>query len=168
MRFEIEQRFVVSSAEVLRALTSAEYLTAAFAQLPDLSAPTVLNHERSGNNVRNKLQFVFSGHLPSVVTAVIDAKKLTWIEDTTIDLATATASFIMTPVHYASLFKCSGTWAIVGHDLTSASRKIGGTMKVNSPIPFTSSKVENAIISGLRDRLAVEPPVLVAWVRANR
>jgi hypothetical protein len=165
VRFQIEQRFNASPGEVLRALISAEYLHDGMSQLPDLSAP-IVKQETNDRTVRNILVFSFGGRLPSVVTSTIDPKKLTWTEETLVDVASKTASFAITPEHYAHFFSCQGTWSVTGSG-TSAARTINGEMKVRSPIPFVNGQVERAIVSGLRERLAKEPAILEAWLQGN-
>lgn len=166
MRFTIEQSFRASVAGVVRALASPEYLRDGMSQLPDIGVPTIRDQRVAGGVVRTTLVFQFQGSLPTIVTKVIDPAKLSWIEETTIDLDLAKATFLMTPEHYASFFTCQGSWAVT--DISGGSKRtISGSMKVNSPVPFVGGQVERAIVSGLRERLAVEPPVLEQWLDAN-
>jgi hypothetical protein len=165
VRFQIEQRFTAKANEVLRALISEKYLREGMAKLPDISEPDVTQHLSDGA-VRNVLKFHFGGHLPSVVTTVVDPKKLSWVEDTNIDLVAFAANFTITPAHYANFFGCRGTWKI-NHNGSSSIRIIEGTMKVSSPIPFVNGQVERAIVSGLRERLVLEPAILDSWLADN-
>ena len=163
MRFRIEQRFRVGVADVGRALISVNYLTTAMAELPDIGRPEVRNHRVVGDTTHLALEYQFGGSLPSVARRVIDPAKLTWIEETTIDASQWTAAFTMTPTHYASFFRCRGTWQLVER-AGQTIRVIEGELKVNSPVPFVGGQVEKAIVSGLRERLALEPPLLERWV----
>ena len=163
MRFRIEQRFRATVADVGRALTSVEYLTASMAELPDIGRPEVRSHRVVGDTTHLALEYQFGGSLPSVARRVIDPAKLSWIEETTIDASQWTAAFAMTPTHYASFFRCQGRWQLVAR-AAETTRVIEGDLKVNSPIPFVGGQVEKAIVSGLRERLAEEPPLLERWV----
>lgn len=165
MRFQIEQRFTADPVEVIRALSSDRYLSEGMAKLPDISEPEVAQQVSMGS-VRNVLKFHFGGHLPAVVTTVVDPKKLSWVEDTFIDLRALTATFSITPAHYANFFACRGSWKITATG-AGASRIIDGTMKVSSPIPFVNGQVERAIVSGLRERLLLEPGILDVWLSEN-
>jgi Protein of unknown function (DUF2505) len=165
VRFQIEQRFTANANEVLRALISEKYLREGMAKLPDISEPDVVQHS-TANAIRNVLKFHFGGHLPSVVTTVVDPKKLSWVEDTHIDLTQRTASFTITPAHYANFFGCRGSWTIIPNG-ASSTRLIEGIMKVSSPIPFVNGQVERAIVSGLRERLVLEPAILDSWLTEN-
>jgi hypothetical protein len=165
VRFEIEQRFTTNPHDVLRALSSERYLREGMGQLPDISEPEV-TQIHGDQDLRNVLTFRFNGNLPSVVTSVIDTKKLSWVEDTTITVPEMTATFTISPAHYAHYFGCQGTWTIAAFG-NGSTRVIKGSMKVNSPVPFVGGQVERAIVSGLRERLALEPAILDAWVREN-
>jgi hypothetical protein len=165
VRFQIEQRFTAPAHDVLRALTSEKYLREGMAKLPDISEPEVAQHV-TDSSLRNVLKFHFGGHLPAVVTTVVDPKNLSWVEDTTIDLHTLTANFTITPAHYANFFRCRGSWRITA-GASGATRVIEGNMKVSSPIPFVNGQVERAIVSGLRERLVLEPAILESWLAQN-
>ena len=167
MRFRVEQVFEASRDIVIGALTNSDYLVTAMGQLPDLAPPVVRAQVRTGASVRQQLEFLFQGRLPSAVTAVIDPRRLSWIEDTTIDMTALAARFTMTPVHYRTFFTCSGTWALKAISPTSTQRVIDGDLKVRSPVPFVGGQVEKAIVSGLKDRLAKEPAVFATWLASQ-
>lgn len=167
MRFVIDQRFRATAGDVGRALSSIDYLTTAMGELPGISRPEIRSHRIDGDEVTLNLEYHFAGSLPSVVTRVIDTAKLSWIEDTRIDTSRWTATFTMTPTYYAHFFSCRGSWTLVEANGVTL-RSIDGTLKVNSPVPFVGGQVEKAIVSGLRERLAKEPPLLEAWVNSRR
>lgn len=167
MRFQIQQHFDAEPSVVCRALIDPGYIEHAMARLPDIGNPVVVSQQPAAHAMHQQVRFSFTGSLPSVVTAVIDAKRLTWIEESTIDLQKFTANFSMKPDHYPKLLKCSGTWSIVPSNKGSV-RTLSAELKVNSPIPFTSGEVEKGIVSGLRDRLAKEPAVFADWLRDTK
>jgi Protein of unknown function (DUF2505) len=174
VRFRIEQLFATDPITLCAALVDPNYLAEAMARLPDIAAPVIESQVRSTAGaeptVRQSLRYAFNGKLPSVVTRVISTDRLQWIEDTTIHMTTMTAVFRITPVHYASFFTCSGTWAITakpdgaGNSGGLALRVLDGTLKVNSPVPFVGGQVEKAIVSGLRERLEKEPAAFNWWL----
>ena len=161
MRFTIDQRFAATADEVGGALSSIGYLTDAMGGLPDIGRPEIRSHEVNGNVVHLNLEYRFAGSLPSVVTRVIDTAKLSWVEDTRIDTSKWSAAFTMTPTYYAHFFSCRGTWTLVESDGVTL-RSIDGVLKVNSPVPFVGGQVEKAIVSGLRERLAIP-----TWMRSS-
>ena len=156
---------------VCEALADAAYLAEGMAKLPDIGAGLIELQEREGSTIRQHVRYVFRGKLPLAVTKFVNPSKLSWIEDTTIDAALRTATFTMTPVHYKQFFRCTGEWALspVGTAKEPQTlRRIDGNLKVNSPVPFLGGEIEKAIVSGLRERLALEPDVMASWLNRNR
>lgn len=166
VRFQIEHHFAAKPEVLCRALVDPDYIERAMGRLPDIGNPVVISRKQDQEAVRQQVRFSFTGSLPGVVTAVIDTKRLTWIEESTIDLQTYSATFSMKPDHYPKLLKCSGTWRILPDNKGSV-RTLSAELKVNSPIPFTSGEVEKGIVSGLRDRLAKEPAVFADWLKSR-
>ena len=169
MRLRIEQRFAASPAQVADALIDPDYLVQAMGSLKDVAPPVVESQQRTGDSMRQRIVYRFNGKLPGAVTAVIDARKLLWTEDTTIDLARRTARFVMTPVHYPNFFTATGTWSLRDDAATTPKkpvtlRLIEGDLKVRSPVPFVGAQVEKAIVSGLSERLADEPAAFARWL----
>lgn len=157
--------FAADPATLCEALVDPGYLTEAMGRLPDIAAPVIeeqVRDDRAGT-VRQSLQYAFNGHLPAVVTRFISPERLTWIEDTTVDMRGHTATFRITPVHYQSFFTCSGMWSISVRG-TGSARILDGSLKVNSPVPFVGGQVEKAIVSGLRERLEHEPEAFDWWI----
>ncbi len=170
VKFRIDQVFAADVASVGAALVDVDYLAHGMAKLPDIGAPVMESQERSGGSIHQRLRYSFNGSLPSAVTRFISPSRLSWIEDSTIDVAANRATFTMTPVHYQQFFRCSGEWTLTQLDSKGDSktlRRIDGNLKVDSPVPFIGGEIERAIVSGLQERLALEPAVLEAWL-ANR
>ncbi len=166
MRFRIEQQFHAPIGEVGAALTSSQYLGDGMAQLSDIGRPEITTYRVDKGTVTLALEYCFGGKLPSVVTKVIDPRRLSWVEDTVIDTETWTAQFTITPTHYASFFTCSGRWRL-DESQSMTTRVMDGLLKVNSPVPFVGGQVEKAIVSGLRERLGDEPQILEGWLAAR-
>jgi hypothetical protein len=168
VKFRIVQEFAATADELIDALVDPGYL-ATLGSLPGIGAPTTESREIDGSHVSYVMRFAFTGHLPSAVTRVIDPKKLTWTERTTVDTAARRAEFAMVPDHYQSFFRCRGSWALnPGRSPNVTDRTIEGDLKVSSPVPLVGGTVERAIVSGLRERLAKEPDNYVRWRSARR
>jgi hypothetical protein len=167
MRFSIEQHFDASASDVLRALTCADYLRDGMSELPDLGAVDVRTQTSVGVRLHQVVAYAFTGDLPSLVTAFIDPKRLSWLDTSDIDAEAMHATFAMRPEHYPTFFTANGAWTVTAHGRTNAQRTVRGELKVHSPVPFTAGKIESAIVEGLRERLAVEPSVMLRWLSAN-
>lgn len=173
VRLRIEQRFLATPAQVGAALIDPDYLVQALGSLKDVGPPVVESQQRTGDSVRQRVTYRFTGKLPGAVTAVIDPKRLTWTEETTIDTIRHTARFLMTPVHYPNFFTATGTWSLREDPRSTAAkpvtlRLIEGDLKVRSPVPFVGGQVEKAIVSGLSERLADEPAAFALWFAVKR
>ena len=164
MRFTVEQRFATSADETARAFADPE-LYAGFAALPKVSVPDVLACEHDGDEVRLRVRYRFAGDLSSTARAVIDPAKLTWVEESTHDLARRHVRFVLRPDHYADRFRCSGDYRI--EPVGDGCRR-HATIDVNVSAPFIGGAVERAIVSGLREHLADETQVVEAYLTARR
>ena len=164
MRFRIQQRFAADVDDVARAYADPA-LYEALVGLPKLARPEVLAHEVDAEVVRLQVRYHFGGELSAAARAVIDPAHLTWIEQSTHDLAARSTTFRMRPDHYGDRFRCEGQYHFEPTD--DGARRIGhGDVKVKALL--VASAVEAAIISGLEEHLVDEAPVVEAFVAANR
>jgi len=162
MRFELTQRYRSSAADVTDAYADpALYPT--LVGLPKLGGLEVLDSANDGTTATLRIRFRFTGHLPGAVTAVIDHEKLTWVQETTHDLAAGTTTFRLVPDHYPDRLKASGTFRVVA-DGTGSRRIVTGELKVRAPL--VGGKVEQAIVSGLEEYLTAEAPAVDAYLGA--
>lgn len=160
MRFTIDQRFTAGPDAVARAYTDpALYL--AFQGLPKMSRPDVLAHIADGDMVSMQIRYRFSGDLSAAARAVLDPKRLTWVEHSTHDLAKRTTAFTMVPDHYQDRFRCSGTYRF-DPDGGGTVRHCEGEIRVKALL--VAGAVEGAIVSGLREHLEDEVAVVDAFL----
>ncbi len=163
MKFTIEQRFAADADAVARAYTDPE-LYAALDGLPKLSQPEVVGHEVDGEKVILRVRYKFGGELSAAARAVIDPARLTWVEVSTHDLAARSATFTMLPDHYADRFRCTGSYRFEAVD--GGSRRRGeGDVRVKALL--VAGAVEGAIVSGLKEHLVDEVPVVEAFVNGG-
>lgn len=164
MRFTVEQRFGTDADETARAFTEPE-LYAGFAHLPKVSVPDVLGRDAEGEVVRLRIRYRFAGNLSSAARAVIDPAKLTWVDESTHDLAQRRVRFVLRPDHYGERFRCSGDYRI---EPDGDGCRRHATIDVKVSAPFVGGAVERAIESGLREHLADETRVVEAYLAARR
>lgn len=136
--------------------------------LAKVSAPEVVSTERTGDRVRLKIRYTFTADLPAAALAVLDPHKLTWIDDTTYDLAELTSTTKLLPDHYADRFTAVARSAITS---TSAepprsTRDVEGDLNVR--MPFVGGQVERALVSGLREHLQDEERLAARWLASRR
>jgi len=156
VRFAIEQPFAADVDAVTRAYADPA-LYAAFVGLQKLRDPEVLSHVLDDERVVLEVRYRFGGELSPAVTAVIDPRRLTWVERSVHDLPARHTTFAMHPDHYGDRFRCAGSYRFEATD--RGCRRIGeGDVKVKAPLVARS--VEGAIVSGLEEHLVEEVPVV--------
>lgn len=158
MRFTIDQRFR-GAPDAVAAAYADPALYASFQDLPKMSRPEVLHHERIGDSVLLQIRYRFTGHLSSAARAVLDPARLTWVEHARHDLESRSTTFEMIPDHYADRFTCSGTYRFES-DGTGARRHCEGEIRVRALL--VAGAVEGAIVSGLREHLGEEVAIVDA------
>lgn len=164
MRFTVEQRFTTDADETARAFSEPE-LYAGFADLPKVSVPEVLACDADGDLVHLRIRYRFAGHLSSAARAVIDPAKLSWVDESTHDLARRHVRFALRPDHYGERFRCSGDYRI---EPDGEGCRRHASIEVEVSARFVGGAVERAIESGLREHLADETRVVEAYLAARR
>jgi hypothetical protein len=147
MDFHLEQVYVSPYQLVSRAYADPE-LYDALDSLPKLGRPEVLSHDLDGSIVKLEVRYRFTGHLSPAATAVIDPKRLTWVEHATHDLSTFSVTYRLVADHYADRFSSSGSYRFVPEG-EGARRIVDGVVKVKALL--VAGAVERAIISGLHE-----------------
>lgn len=155
MDFTIEQRFAAPPDAVLALYSSASFY-AELTDLPKISRPEVLSREVDGTEVALHVRYLFAADLPAAALALIDPKKLSWVDHTTFDLAARTATTVLVPDHYRDRMTASATTT---YDPTDGGtiRRVRGECKVR--MPLVGGQVEKAIVSGLEEHFVDEQKV---------
>ena len=164
MHFEVEQTLPGTVDAVLAAFTDPGYL-ASLGKLAKVGEPEVLLQHRYGSTVHQRVRYRFTGDLSPAVTAVVDRRKLVWVDEHTYDLAGASATFRMVPEHYADRLRCKGTEWFDDAGFSSTTRHLEAELTVRWPV--VGSLVERAIVSGLQEHLAEEARLLAAWMEGT-
>lgn len=161
MRFEVTQTITAGIDEVLDAYLDPTWYEAA-AALPRLGTPEVLEIRRDGDHATTRVRYRFTGDLSPAVTAVVDPRKLSWIEDAEHDLAAGSAAFVLLPDHYPSLLSCRGNVDVREADDGSTIRRIRADLRVK--VLLVGGQVERAIVSGLTEHLQAEGALMSEWI----
>lgn len=160
MRFELTQHFDAPADEVFAAYTSTE-LYPTLVGLPKLGGIEVLGREVTGDTIRLRVHFRFTGHLPAAVTAVVHPERLTWVQESEHHPATSSARFRLLPDHYPDRLAARGSFTVRAHDGGSR-RVLTGELKVKALL--VAGQVERAIVSGLDEYLQAEAPAVDRWL----
>jgi hypothetical protein len=130
-------------------------------ELPKLGSAEIVSNERDGDVVHLAVRYLFQAELSSAVTRVVDPDKLTWVEESTCDLAAHTTSCVIKPDNYANLLQGSYEATIEPAGAGSA-RTITGKLKVK--VPLLGGKVEKAIVGGLAENSAAQVSLLTSFI----
>jgi hypothetical protein len=160
MDFTVIQAFAASTDAVARAYASPE-LYEHLVGLPKLGAPEVIDCRDDNDLVHLQVRYRFVGELSPAVTAVVDPRRLSWVEHSTHDLAAHTVRYRLVPDHYADRLQSSGSCSIEPQSDGSV-RTVTGRLKVRAVV--VGGAVERAIVSGLREHLAAEVAVVERFV----
>lgn len=160
MDFTLTQDVTGTVDQVDAALTDAVFL-ATMADLPKIGSVEVLEQTRDGDTVHQRVRYLFTAELSGAVRRVVDPDKLTWIEDSTSDLAAHTASYRIDPDNYANLLE--GAYdATITKTERGARRVATGHLKVH--VPLVGGKVEKAIVEGLQENSDAQAELITAWI----
>jgi len=160
VQFQISQEFRHDRRAVDEAYANpALYPT--LVGLPNLGGMEVRSEERDGDTVRLKIHTLFLREFSPAVAAAIDPSKLSWVQDSTFDLAAGTATFRFLPDNYADRFSAAGGTRTVANG-EGATRTLTGEVKVRAPL--VGGRVEKAIVEGLEEYLLAEAALVDAFI----
>jgi len=160
VRFDLTQTIAAPVDEVARAYASAE-LYETLGGNDKLGPPDVLSRTEKGDTVTLRIRYQFVADLSPAVTAVVDPKKLTWVEESVHDLAARSVAVTLHPDHYADRLRCTGTYRYTATGDATV-RQVNGDLKVK--VLFVAGQVEKALVSGLKEHLEAEAPQVQAYL----
>lgn len=163
MDFTLHQEIPASVDAVDAALVDPDFLVR-MAELPKLGSAEVVSNERDGDTVRLQARYLFQADLSAAVTRVVDPAKLTWIEDSTVDLSSHETTCVIRPDNYANMLEGRYS-AVITPTATGSERTVTGTIKVR--VPLLGGKVEKAIIGGLEENAEAQTTILTEFLRAH-
>lgn len=160
MDFTLHQEIPAPIDAVEAALVDDDFL-ARMAELPKLGSADVLLNERDGDTVKLQVRYLFQADLSASVTRFVDPKDLTWVEDSTVDVAQHHTACEIKPDNYANLL--SGSYeARIAASGTGCVRTVKGMIKVH--VPLLGGKAEKAIIGGLSENADAQTTLITEFV----
>jgi hypothetical protein len=156
MDFQIVQSLRSAPDRVGAALVDPAFLRR-MVELPKLGSAEVVAQARTGDVVEQQVRYLFRADLSGAVTKVVDPDRLTWVEDSSIDLARHVTRCEIIPDFYANLL--AGRYdARIEPEGGGARRTITGALKVK--VPVVGGRVERAIVGGLRENAAAQAALI--------
>ena len=163
MDFSLHQEIPAPVDAVGAALVNPDFLVR-MAELPKLGSADVVSNERDGSSVALQVRYLFQADLSPKVTKFVDPDKLTWVEDSTIDLSTHETTCVIRPDNYANMLEGRYS-AVIAADGSGAVRTVTGVIKVH--IPLLGGKVEKAIVGGLEENADAQTTILTEFLSAR-
>ena len=161
MKFELEQQLDAPVEQVESVLVDPAFI-AASARLPKVGGAELLEQQRDGTTVRQRIRYRFTAELSSAVTAVVDPDKLTWVDDATYDLAAHRSTHRIVPDHYGNRLQASYEERFEPAADGRSVRRARGDVRVR--MPLVGGRVERAIVSGLEEHAEAERALLSEWL----
>jgi Protein of unknown function (DUF2505) len=159
MDFTIKQHLDATPAKIAALYLDADFL--ASINDPHLAHPELLDQQRNGSVVNQRIRYHFTAELSSAVRRVIDPDRLSWVEESTHDLHAHTTTAHIVPDHYADRLEASYEVAM-SRQGTSTRRVTTGLLTVH--MHFVGARVENVIVSGLQDHGELESAAVAQWL----
>lgn len=157
MRFSISATIDGSRTAVEAALADPAYYRSLGDSLDNLEAPELLAAVVHDGTMTTRVRYAFAGQVSGPASMVVDASKLTWVIETTLDLGRHTGMVVVVPDHYDGLLRCHGDLWLDEVGATTVEHLTGD---LDVSIPLISSKAEEAIIGGLRRHVELEASAL--------
>lgn len=163
MQFRIRQTFEAEPEQVMQVFADPGFYPYLH-NCTKIGQPEVLDRREEGGQVLLWVRYRFLGELNAAVRKAIDPVKLTWVEASRFDFATGTVASQLLPDHYADRMTCTATVTVTRDPTREArsTRTIDGDLTVR--VPLVGSKVEHAIVSGLREHAVEEQPIAAWWL----
>jgi hypothetical protein len=120
--------------------------------LASISAPTVVSFSKSKHRARLVLGYRFSGQLSGPAGRLLDTKKLTWAQETDVDLSLRRTQVRMVPDNYKSLFSFEGWYELRDIDEGNCTQHLEADLIVH--LPVLGPLAERAIAMSVRQNLA--------------
>jgi len=158
VQFEREHEFAGTVEQVASLMSDPNFQT--MLDLPDLARPDVVAHEVDGTTHRLTLRYEYIGQLDPIAQKVVGGRKLTWVQDLRIDVATGVGTLGFTADGVGGRADGTATVAITATGDASCRREIRGDFRIK--IPLVGGKAEKAIVPGLERRLDVEASEVAA------
>ena len=152
MDFTVTQSLHAPVASVLEVYADPGFFTS-LEPNDGLSTPELLDHQRNGDTVELSLRFHYLGDIPAAARRFVDRDRLSWVEHTSLSLATARSTSTITPDNYPKLLASRAVAAFAASG-SGTTRTVRGRVTVR--VPVVAGRVEQVIVDGINDYLAEE------------
>ena len=160
MDFALSQEIHAPLWAVEQALGDVRYYQAFTSGSSSVQAPELLDVSTSEYILALRVRYAFAGQLSGAARMAVDAEKLTWVIETHLDLQTHRARLDVIPDHYDDLLRCEAEVVFTEHGEHTIELLEGS---LNVSVPFFGGTIEQAIIEGLKEHVAMEAAALAGF-----
>jgi hypothetical protein len=130
-------------------------------EMPAIDPPQLIERRDEGNLVHLKVRYRLDAPLPAAARRILDPARLTWVDESVVDVAANRTEFRMVPDHYPDRLSCEGSYELKA-DGSKTVQHLKGVLTVH--VPLVGSMAERGILRGLQDHLAKEAELLARFV----
>jgi hypothetical protein len=163
MRFHVEHEFPAPPSAVAAILCDPAFHTAL--DLPDLSRPEVVESASSGSDRVLRLRYEFVGHLDPIARRVLAGRRLTWIQELRLDVASGIGRLTFQAESEPDRLHGAADVVLEPLPATATRRRIDGEFFVK--VPLVGGTAERRIVPGLVTRMDVEAAALTTALAAK-
>lgn len=162
MRFQADYDFTAPPERVGELMSDPDFQVQL--HLPDLSTPTVVEHEVDGPRRLLRLRYRYVGQIDSFAKRIVGNRQLTWVQELRLDVDTGVGELSFSADDDGGRVNGAATVAITPTG-TGSHRAIAGDFHIR--IPVVGGTAEKKIVPGLVRRLDVEAEALAARIAAD-
>jgi hypothetical protein len=162
MHFRAEHTFPAEPARVAALMVDPDFEGSV--ALPDLSPPTVLEHDTSGTEHVLRLRYEYVGQLDPIARRLLGNRSLTLIQTVTLDPATGTGTLTLEAEADPRRLHGRAGITLTEHG-GSTTRTLEGDFTVK--VPVIGGTAERKLLPGVLSRFDVEAAALTARLRAD-
>lgn len=162
MKSTTTQRMAVDAATAGRVLADPAFYLERPAD-PTIRILELVDHRLDGDRVSLQLRCAYTGELNAAARALLDPRRLTWVQSSEHDLADGRTVFRILPDHYPDRLSCRGRSAIVADGAVACTRTVETEVRVRAPL--VGAQVERALLDGLARELAAQALAVPDWAR---
>jgi hypothetical protein len=166
MHFTTEHRFPAAPARVAALMVDPDFEGAV--QLPDLSAPEVVEHDTDGDAHVLKLRYEYVGSLDPMAKRLLSGRQLALVQTVRIDPGTGQGTLTIEAEADPGRLHGNAQITLTADDTDDGDasvRALDGDFVVK--VPVIGRTVERKLLPGILARLDVEADALASHLRAN-
>jgi Protein of unknown function (DUF2505) len=164
MQFTVTETIAAARDDVVRALADPGYYAGLGDASTSVQAPELLSASTADGTLRIRVRYAFAGSISGPAAMVVDVDKLTWVIESTFDVAAHRGTLVVVPDHYEGMLHCNGTLALDESEGGTLETVVG---RLDVRVPLVSKAAEKAIFGGFTTQLRIEASALADWCAAN-